>query len=207
MKHLLALLSCLLPLLSPAAIPEDPLEVNPVEVGSTLPDVHLTATDGTVVELRGLVAQHPAVIVFYRGSWCPYCNRHLAALASIEGELMERGYQIIAISADRVEKVREAADQSDFHYTLYSDASMDAATAFGLAYKVDSATYQKLEGYGIDLEAASGKDHHLLPVPAVFIANRDGRITFRYFNPDYKVRLSPERLLEAIKPGKSERSQ
>jgi peroxiredoxin len=198
MKILFTALVCLLPLLSVAAIPEDPTEVNPVEVGSTVPDIQLTTSSGTQVALRELVAKQPTIIIFYRGGWCPYCNRHLAALGEIEAELLDKGYQIIAISPDRIEKVREVANEADYHYQLYSDSTMEAAIAFGLAFKVDSETYKKLEGYGIDLELASGEDHHLLPVPAVFIVERDGRISFRYFNPDYTERLSTEALLETI---------
>lgn len=77
-----------------------------------------------------------------------------------------------------------------------------AARAFGLAFRVDAETYENLLGYGIDLEAASGEDHHLLPVPAVFLIGRDGTIDFRYYNPDYKERLSGDALLEAARKAK-----
>lgn len=189
-------LLCAAPL---AAVPTDANEVNPVEVGSTAPNVTLTKADGTQVELHELVSEHPAVLVFYRGGWCPYCNRHLAALGEIEDELSALGYRIHAVSMDKPEKVQEAAAETDLSYTLYSDAPADAAKAFGLAFKVDSPTYEKLLGYGIDLEAASGQEHHILPVPAVFLIGRDAKIDFRYYNPDYKERLSGEALLEAAR--------
>ena len=138
-------------------------------------------------------------LVFYRGGWCPYCNRHLSALGEIQAELRDLGYRIHAISPDKPEKVAEAVAETEFDYALYSDASAEAARAFGLAFKVDAKTYEKLQGYGIDLEEASGRDHHLLPVPAVFIIDREGRIRFRYFNPEYKERLSGEKLLDAAR--------
>lgn len=181
------------------AVPSDAKEVNPVEVGSTAPNVTLTKADGTQIELHELVSEHPAVLVFYRGGWCPYCNRHLAALGEIEDELSALGYRIHAVSMDKPEKVQEAAAESDLSYMLYSDAPADAAKAFGLAFKVDAETYEKLLGYGIDLEAASGQEHHILPVPAVFLIGRDAKIDFRYYNPDYKERLSGEALLEAAR--------
>lgn len=182
-----------------AAPPTDPREVNPVEVASTAPDVPLTHADGSKSRLHDLVAEAPAVLIFYRGGWCPYCNRHLSALGKVEADLRALGYRIHAVSPDRPEKVAEAAEAADFAYTLYSDATAEAATAFGLAFQVDSETYGKLMGYGIDLEIASGQDHHLLPVPAVFIIDQDARIRFRYVNADYKERLSPEALIQAAK--------
>lgn len=198
---LTALLSIVLAPL--AAIQANPAtaasEVNPVEVGARAPDVMLRQADGQKARLHGLTAEQPAILVFYRGGWCPYCNRHLSALGEVELELKGLGYRIHAVSPDRPEKVAEAAKGADFDYTLYSDASAEAAKAFGLAFQVDAATYEKLLGYGIDLESASGQDHHLLPVPAVFIIDREARIRFRYFNADYKERLSAEELLQAAR--------
>ncbi|MFU8848509.1 MAG: peroxiredoxin-like family protein [Opitutales bacterium] len=196
--HILASLSFLLTV-SLSAIPSDATEVNPVEVASTAPNVTLTTADGAQVKLHQLVSEHPAVLVFYRGGWCPYCNRHLAALGEIEDELRALGYRIHAISPDKPAKVKKAAAETDLSYTLYSDAPADAAKAFGLAFQVDTPTYERLLGFGIDLEAASGQKHHILPVPAVFLIGRDAKIDFRYYNPDYKERLSGEALLKAAR--------
>ena len=80
---------------------------------------------------------------------------------------------------------------------MLSDSTTEAAQAFGLAFQIDDKTFKMFEGYGIDLEDASGEDHHILPVPAVFIVGTDGVIRFDFVNPDYKVRIDPEMLLEA----------
>ena len=79
---------------------------------------------------------------------------------------------------------------------------MQGAKAFGLAYKVDKATMKELQGFGIDLFKASGQDHGLLPVPAAYIVGVDGVIKFQYVNPDYKIRVDPELLLDAAKIAK-----
>jgi peroxiredoxin len=84
-------------------------------------------------------------------------------------------------------------------YTVLSDSTTEAAQAFGLAFQVDAETFKKFKGYGIDLEDASGEDHHILPVPAVFLVGTDGVILFDYINPDYRVRIDPETLLEAAR--------
>lgn len=75
---------------------------------------------------------------------------------------------------------------------------MNAARAFGLAYHVDDETYKKLGKFGINLEKASGLTHHELPVPAVFLLDKEGKIQFSYVNPDHRVRLKPEILLAAV---------
>jgi len=180
------------------AIPNKATEVNPIEVGSTVPDVALTQADGSSIQLKDLIAAKKTVIVFYRGSWCPYCTRHLAALGQVEETLVKKGYQIIAISPDQPAKVSELSGTSEFNYTLYSDSEMAASSAFGLTFKVDAPTLKKLDRHNIDIEAASGEKHHLLPVPAVFIVASDGTIQFRYYNPDYSKRLSAKKIVNAI---------
>jgi peroxiredoxin len=76
---------------------------------------------------------------------------------------------------------------------------MVAAQAFRVAYQVDAKTLDQLKQYGTDLEEASGEKHHMLPVTAVFIADKSGVIQFTYTNPDYTIRISPEMLLAVAK--------
>ena len=103
------------------------------------------------------------------------------------------------MSPDRPEKVRELLKDGEQRYLLLSDSRMHAATEFGLAYRVDDEMIAKLQKFGIDLEEASGEDHHLLPVPAVFLTGKKGTIEFQYVNPDYRVRLDPDVLVAAAR--------
>ena len=114
--------------------------------------------------------------------------------------MKELGYQIIALSPDRPEKVAgvlKGAKAVD--YTLLSDAKMEAAQSFGIAWTVDPKMVGQLKQYGIDLEEASGETHNLLPVPAIFVVSAEGKVEFAYANPDYRVRLAPAVLLAAAK--------
>lgn len=119
----------------------------------------------------------------------------LGQLQQIENELLELGFRVFAASPERPEKLREMVENKHFSYTLLSDSPMDAARAFGLAYRVDDQAYARLKGFGVDLEESSGKKHHLLPVPAVYLIDRSGGVKFQYVNPNYKVRLRPDILL------------
>ena len=169
----------------------------PLKVGDEIPDVSLRTEENKEVSLRKLVSEKPTVLIFYRGGWCPFCNRHLQSLAGIEDDLNKAGAQLLAISMDQPAKLKATPDRDKLHYRLLSDSDAAAAKAFGIAFKVDDATVEKYKGYGINLEAASGKDHHILPHPAVFVADTGGKIRFAHVNSDYKVRLEPKRILEA----------
>ncbi len=171
----------------------------PLEVGDSIPDVKLRTEENEQVSLRKLVSAKPTVLIFYRGGWCPFCNRHLQSLAGIEDDLNRAGAQLLAISMDQPAKLKATPDRGKLHYRLLSDSDAVAVKAFGIAFKVDDATVEKYKTYGINLDAASGKEHHILPHPAVFIVNTNGVIRFAHVNPDYKVRLEPAKILEAAR--------
>jgi peroxiredoxin len=172
----------------------------PLGVKAKVPDSTVFSVTGAPVKLRELVQQQPAVIIFYRGGWCPFCNRHLAALAKAKDDIRAAGFQLLAISADQSAKLAETPNYEQLGYTLLSDSSMEAAKAFGLTFEVPAETVVRYKrDHQIDLEAASGAKHHLLPHPSVFITDLDGIIRFAYVNPDYKTRLSPQDILAAIR--------
>jgi peroxiredoxin len=105
---------------------------------------------------------------------------------------------VIAISPDRPEKIAVYAKEIE-GTTFLSDSRLEAAVAMGVAFHASDESVKKLEGYGIDIEDASGQKHHLLPVPSVFILDASGKIKFQYVNPDYKIRIDGETLLAAAR--------
>jgi peroxiredoxin len=201
MKTSLLFAAILLPLaaLAQSPVPDAAEKVTPLAVGSKAPKVNVKTIEGKSLSLPKLLAAQPTVLIFYRGGWCPFCNRQMSGLQSIEGDLKKLGYRIIALSPDRQEELKKSLGKNKLTYQLLSDSSMEAAKAFGVAFRVDDGTLAKYKGFGIDLEAASGQKHHYLPVPSVFLIGTDGVIKFRSFNPDYKVRLSSEELLSAAR--------
>ncbi|MBI1367105.1 MAG: redoxin domain-containing protein [Planctomycetes bacterium] len=174
-------------------------EIQPLELGQTIPNVKLRQPDGISVQTHDVVALKPTVLVIYRGGWCPYCTRHLRDLAEIESQLRESGYQIVAVSPDRPEELAKSIVNEKLTYTLLSDSDIALAKAMGLAFHIDDPMYTRLKGMGMDLERASGRDHHVLPVPAVYLLDKTGTIHFAYWNPDYKTRLSGDALLAAAR--------
>ncbi len=173
--------------------------LQPLMIGAPIPDVMLKTAMGESVNLRAAATEQPLVLIFYRGGWCPYCNVHLGQLQEIDPQLRELGYRIVAVSPDRPEELGKSITKDQLTYTLLSDSTMEAAQAFGIAFEVEQPMLDKLASYNIDLEAASGEDHHMLPIPAVFLIGTDGVIEFVYANPDYKTRLAPAVLLAAAK--------
>lgn len=180
---------------TPPSMPDRARNVHPLGEGDKAPNATLRRPDGQEVNLDDLCAVKPTVLIFYRGGWCPYCNTHLGQIATVESELLSMGYQILAVSPDRPEELRKTADKQGLNYLLLSDSDMVLSRAFGIAFRVDDPTLEKYRGFGIDLEQSSGRGHHLLPVPALYIVDTRGVIRFAHWDPDYKKRLDPEELL------------
>jgi peroxiredoxin len=171
--------------------------IRPLEPGLPVPSVWLQTVRGQSVDLNEAVHGMPSVVVFYRGGWCPYCLKQLSGLQQVHDQLRELGFQVIAISPDPPEKLRETIQKNALGFTLLSDNGFAAATAFGLAFRLDPETEAKYQEYKIPLYSLEGQAEHLLPVPAVFLVSPEGVITFAHSDPDYTVRLDPAQLLEA----------
>ena len=202
MHAIIAILAMLLAAVADAraaGLATDAHDVRPLLVGSALPDAPLRTVDGAGTSLHALAGGEPVVLVFYRGGWCPYCNLQLSELRTAFGPLREMGYRLVAISPDRPEKLRETLDKTELEYTLVSDSRAAAMQALGIGFTVDTATRETLAGYGIDLAAASGEDHHALPVPSVFVVDAAGVIQFHYVNPDYRIRVPGDLVLAAAR--------
>jgi peroxiredoxin len=182
-----------------AGVPQNANDVKPLAVGSKAPSFVVRNPDGSDRRFEASAYKKPAVFIFYRGGWCPYCNGHLKALKAAEPELLKMGYDLYFLSADKPEILFSSLKEPDIKYTLLSDARMTAARAFGIAFRVDDETYKKYQGYGIDLEQASGEKHHELPVPAVFIVDRGGVVRFAHANADYSKRLENAPLISAAR--------
>lgn len=173
-------------------------DTKPLRQGQ-IPDLVFKDSKSQQVKIRDLVQKAPIVMIVYRGGWCPYCNRQLADLQKVIEQIKGKGYQVLAVSADRPEKIKEVLGKKKFDYQLLSDSSMSAAIDLGIAFQVPKGlvkTYK--DKYSIDLEDASGEKHHFLPVPSVYVVDSSGEIKFVHSNPDYKVRLSNEDLLKAL---------
>ncbi|HKB92571.1 MAG TPA: peroxiredoxin-like family protein [Opitutaceae bacterium] len=170
----------------------------PLKKGTQNPAATVRAVDGAVLNLRDITGTKPTILIFFRGGWCPYCNRHLADLQSLEPKLTALGYQIVALSTDKPSKLQPTVAKLHLGYQLYSDRDMFASHAYGVAFHVARDSAMQMIDKGIDLAPVPGEgDSYWLPIPSVFIIGKDGNIKFVHSEPDYKVRLPGSELLSA----------
>jgi peroxiredoxin len=184
------------------AIAENATSTQPLRVGASIPSLTLKNSRGESVSLASLHQNGPLVLVFFRGGWCPYCTRHTAELVKLYPHVRELGAELVGISPDDVKHAQDNITKNSIPFPILSDADVAAAKAFGLAFQVDDETLKRYTGFGIDLERASGLRHHALPVPAVFIVDKSGKIVFAHSDPDYRKRLEPSRIVGELSKSK-----
>src|ERR1700728_3103968 len=68
--------------------------------GDRFPSITVTAIDDEPLQLPDALAGHFAVVLFFRGSWCPYCNAQLRAFQRAQEKLDELGTKVVALSVD-----------------------------------------------------------------------------------------------------------
>lgn len=166
--------------------------------GTPAPEVTLPNIEGQQVDIRALAAQGPVMLVFYRGGWCPYCNFQIHELTEAYPEFQQRGVTPVAISVDRVEEGAKTKAMYEIPFPVISDPELVAHQAYHVVQHVDDETLAKLQSYGIDIEQASGRDHHNIAVPSVFVIDRSGAIVWSHAELDYKVRPSASQLLAVL---------
>lgn len=193
------LLSSLTTLAQPIA--QDEYSISPLLNGEQIPAITLQDLNGKEVELTKLTEQKPTIFFFYRGGWCPFCNNQMGQLKAIEPKLIEMGFQLVGISPDTPAQLKASAAKNKLKYLLLSDEKMLASQAFGIAFYTSK---QVTESYTNRLQLENplwttpeGDKRLVLPVPAIYIADKKGLIHFQYLNPNYKVRPAPKLILTA----------
>ena len=174
-------------------IPEKPEAISPLSVGDRIPELTIKNINNESVLLTELVKEQKTILLFYRGGWCPYCNKQLSAIGESLEEINTLGYQIVGISPDSSEELKKSIAKNNINYTLLSDSNSELSTAMGIAFKAPEKYSSMLLNYSDDLNSG------ILPVPSIFILNTAGVILYEYVNADYKERISQEELINALK--------
>ena len=173
---------------------------NPVglSVGDMAPGFTAKNQSNKDVNLKELLKSGSVVLLFYRGEWCPYCNRQLKALEDSLSLIKSKGASIIAVSPEKLENIAKTIEKTKVTYNIVTDENSQIMNAYKVAFELDEKTTEKYKGYGINLMERNGSSGNNLPVPAVYIINKEGKITYRYFDVNYRNRVSVSEILKYL---------
>lgn len=188
MKKIASILALLLVSIAFGQIADKAENISPLLIGEKIPNVTLYDANGMPSEIKNILDKK-TVLVVYRGGWCPYCNSQLADLQEIENKIISLGYQVVAVSPDAPSFLQKTLEDKELKYKLYSDSEGVFSQAVGIAFERKKG---KLDKY------SEGKNPGFLPVPTVYVLNKNQEIEFMYINPNYNTRLKGDVLLAVL---------
>ena len=169
-------------------------------INSKAPDFKVKDQSGVEINLKELRKKGPVVVLFYRGNWCPYCSKELTRFQDSLQLITEKGASVIAVTPEATEGINKTIEKTKLVFPVIHDEEMKISKQYKVAYEVDERTTGRYKSFGTDLLAINQqKLKAWLPVPAVYIVNKEGSVTYRYFNEDYKKRPFVKDILAEIK--------
>lgn len=174
-------------------------EAKGLSIGTQAPDFKAIDQNGNTFHLQEALNKGPVVLIFYRGQWCPICNRHLSTLQDSLELIYEKGASVIAISPEKPELLNKTAEKTGAAFSLIHDEGYNIATKYDVIFSPDKK--QRLmynTVLGADLKNAHSDDSQLLPIPATYVIDKDGTIAWRHFDPNYKKRSTVTAILDNL---------
>ena len=167
-------------------------------IGDAAPNISSFSHNGDLFDLKKATKNGPVVILFYRGYWCPYCNKQLKALNDSLYLLTEKNVTVVAITPEKNESVDKTIEKTKASFTIISDTTNSIVKKYGVNFTVDDKTLERYKGFGVDFEKVNGNTDNVLPVPAVYIIDTKGNFKYIWFNKDYRKRPTVQELLNNL---------
>ena len=155
-------------------------------VGSKLPAFTLRDLEGNSFESSSL-AGSPAVILFYRGNWCPLCMAQIREIADRYREMASMGIKVLLVSPQSDEHSRELAARFDAPMDFLVDENNQVAEQLGIAIK--NAVPKGIAG-GYEPDSV---------MPTVVVTNANGTILYSDQTDNYRVRPEPDIFLAILR--------
>ena len=153
-------------------------------IASKAPDFKARDQNGNEIRLKDLLKKGKVVLVFYRGNWCPYCNKELARLQDSLSFITEKGATLLAITPEQAEGIAKTTEKTKAEYSILHDEGLKIMKAYDVAFELQENTITRYKNAGLDVEKNNGANGKYLPVPAVFVVDQEQTVRYRFFETD-----------------------
>ena len=170
-----------------------------LHAGDAAPAFVLTDQSGTEVSSNALLAGGPLVVSFFRGTWCPYCDTELLALAESDADIRAAGARLVVITPQSAAAAAPYLATHPLPFPVLVDPDATVAAAFGVAYDVSGELRDLYANvFKNDLGAVNAGHSWRLPMPARFVIDGDGTIVDARVDPDYRFRPEPAETIAVL---------
>ena len=173
---------------------------NALKVGDKVSEIKLPNAVGKEVSLFDTLENNDfAIVSFYRGTWCAYCNLELQALQSRNKEFKELGAKLIAVSPQSPDASLTTKEKNELEFEVLSDHNNVIAKEYGLVFSLDEELRPIYVSFGINIPSNNAEESYEIPMPAVYIINKNKEIVFSFINEDYTKRCEPQDVIDTLK--------
>jgi peroxiredoxin len=162
-----------------------------IKAGEMAPPFRLRRRDGGFVSLSDVLDRGPAVISFFRGAWCPFCNLAMQALARAQTEIEQLGATLAGLSPF-------LGSEGSSILPVLSDTGCRIAARYRIAFTVRPQFQAAYLALGYPSGAEGRPNSWVLPLPATYVVDRNGRVVLSYVDTDYRTRLEPAEIIVAL---------
>lgn len=167
--------------------------------GDKAPNFSAADTNGNIVNLVDELIKGPVVIIFYRGEWCPVCNRYLSNFQDSLSYVISAGAKVLAITPEMPSSALKMIEKTGATFTVIPDPTEEIMKQYDVMFNVTDAYQQKIRtALEADIASNNNKQSAQLPVPATFIIDSKGNIVYRQFDLDYHIRASVKDILDNL---------
>jgi peroxiredoxin len=118
--------------------------------GDPFPRLTITTTGGQTLTLPDSFAGDFGVVLFYRGSWCPYCNAQLRAFERAGQALIDARIRVAALSVDDKETTAALVEKHKLTFPVGYGADAEAVAALTGAFVNPDPLYLQSSGFVLD---------------------------------------------------------
>lgn len=170
-----------------------------LKAGTKAPVFRGIDQNGKTVSLKEKLTKGSVVLLFYRGEWCGICNRHMAAFADSLDMVQQNGTSVIAVTPERPEYAQKTVEKTGLNIPVISDKDLTIMKAYDVAFHVNKNYQDKVTNHAKNtLPNMHDSDDAFLPVPATYIINPSGIISYVHFDQNYRNRLSVSEILMSL---------
>jgi peroxiredoxin len=167
--------------------------------GAVMPDGDLLDVLGAPTGLARTRNGKPAVVVFYRGAWCPYCNIALRSYQEqIVPALAERGVELVAVSPQKPDGSLSVKEAHELTFAVLSDPGNQLAGALGILTRPTDGVREAQAALGVDVAEGNGDGTADVPMPTTVLVDAAGTIRWIDVHPNYTTRTEPQQILDAV---------
>ena len=170
-----------------------------LKVGEKAPQIIGVDQNGKQINSEEILKNNKILMVFYRGNWCPHCKKHLGSLQEHLNEFKDKGVYVMVVTPESIERTKETADKWEINFSIIHDANNKIMNDYKVAFEVNKTNVPNYYGYVTNkVTAYNEKNNNVLPVPATYIIDQDGLISYVQYDPDYKNRSDFSEILKLL---------